>query len=400
METLIPAPATRAESITHARGSAGMMIGLFITGFGAFVNLYAVQPLLPQFRSVFGASELGVSLTISAPVLAVAMLAPFIGLIADTLGRKRIIIAAMIGLSIPTMLAATATNLPQLIFWRFLQGIAVPGIIAVAMAYISEESAQGSVGFMMSTYVTGTIVGGFMGRFGIGMITPVWGWRMAFIVTGAVTLAGAIASWLLLPRSTKFVRHKNINESLGSIRSHLKNRQLLATYAVGFNVLFCLVGAFTYVNFYLTDPPFNFGPAALGSIFAVYLIGAVITPAAGRFLDRFGFGNTLKLAAVVAAAGIMLTLARWTPAVVAGLAMCASGAFGSQLAAASHVGRAARIAKSSAAGLYVGFYYFGGFVGSTMPGLIWKQAGWAGCVAIIAVVQVCIVLIASKFWHD
>jgi MFS family permease len=54
------------------------------------VNLYAVQPLLPQFRSIFYASEVGVSRTISAPVLAVAMLAPFIGLIADTLGRKRI----------------------------------------------------------------------------------------------------------------------------------------------------------------------------------------------------------------------------------------------------------------------------------------------------------------------
>ena len=115
---------------------------LFIAGFATFINLYATQPLLPEFRRIFSASELMVSLTVSAPVLAVMLVAPLVGLMADAVGRKRVIVAAILGLAVPTALTAMAANLYQLIIWRFLQGLFVPGIIAVAMAYISEESPR------------------------------------------------------------------------------------------------------------------------------------------------------------------------------------------------------------------------------------------------------------------
>ena len=96
---------------------------LFITGFATFINVYATQPLLPEFRRIFSASELLVSLTVSAPVLAVVLIAPLVGLLADAMGRKRVIVAAILGLVVPTALTATAANLYYLIIWRFLQGL-------------------------------------------------------------------------------------------------------------------------------------------------------------------------------------------------------------------------------------------------------------------------------------
>ena len=51
--------------------------------------------------------------------------------------------------------------------------------------------------------------------------------------------------------------------------THLKNSRLLATYCIGFCVLFSLVATFTYITFYLAEPPFHLEPAALGSIFFV-----------------------------------------------------------------------------------------------------------------------------------
>ena len=249
---------------TRARGRAGILVALFIAGFTAFLNLYATQPLLPQFRHFFHASELLVSLTISGPVLAVALTASVIGLAADTLGRKRVIIAAMLGLSIPTALAGIAHSLGQLVVWRFLQGFFTAGIAAVTVAYISEESPVSSVGSIMATYVTGGVIGGFAGRFIAGLTAAHYGWRVSFFILGAITCAGALTSWWLLPRSTKFVRQRNVGAALGSMRTHFWNPHLLATYAVGFNVLFCLVGAFTYVNFYLADRPFFLGPRRPG----------------------------------------------------------------------------------------------------------------------------------------
>jgi MFS transporter, YNFM family, putative membrane transport protein len=394
---LMTNPTPTGETPVHSR--ARLTTALSIIGFCAFLNFYVTQPILPQFRQVFLASELLVSLTVSAPVLAVALTASLIGLLADAVGRKRVIVAAMLGLAVPTALAGTAANLSQLVVWRFLQGFFIAGIATVAITYISEESPPGSVGSTMATYVTGCVVGGFAGRFIAGLSSARYGWRASFVIFAAVTSAGALAIWWLLPRSTKFVRQRNLAGALRPMRMHLLNPQLLATYAVGFNVLFCLVGAFTYVNFYLADAPFFLGPTALASIFVVYLIGAVITPVAGYIMDRIGHRRALMGAVGLSALGMMLTLIHSVPVIIAGLALEATGVFACQSASASHVGRAAHEARSSAAGLYNSFYYLGGFAGSILPGLLWKHTGWSGCVAIMLCMQALAALIASRWWQ-
>jgi MFS transporter, YNFM family, putative membrane transport protein len=398
----VPRPLLQpVEDLEATAGNrAGILLALFATGFATFVNLYVTQPLLPRFREIFHASELMVSLTVSAPVLAVALAAPFVGILADSLGRKRVIIVAMFALAVPSALAATADNLQQLIVWRFLQGLFIPGIIAVAMAYISEESPRHAVGSTMATYVTGTVVGGFSGRFIAGLCAGHAGWRIAFIYLGIVTLAGAFITLRFLPRSTKFVRQNGAMASLDSIRQHLKNPQLLATYAIGFNVLFCQVGSFTYVNFYLADKPFFLGPAALGAIFTVYLIGAVITPGSGMILDRIGYNRTLTIAVGTIALGILLTLIKSLPVIITGLALSATGVFACQAAASSYVGKAAGKARSSAAGLYVSLYYLGGGAGSIIPGFFWEKTGWIGCVVLILCLQAVILLIGRRFWKE
>jgi MFS transporter, YNFM family, putative membrane transport protein len=161
-----------------------------------------------------------------------------------------------------------------------------------------------------------------------------------------------------------------------------------------------MVAAFTYVNFYLADKPFYLGPAALAMIFAVYLVGAAVTPVAGRILDRVGYRRGLMGAAGILATGMLLTLIHYVPVIIGGLAVAATGVFICQAAASSNVGKAAGIAGSSATGLYVAFYYFGGFAGSILPGFFWKQTGWSGCVAIIICIQMLAALIAYRFWKN
>ena len=391
-------PLTMRQPLASCRAAA--LSALFIAGFATFINVYATQPLLPEFRQIFSASELLVSLTVSAPILAVVLTAPLIGLMADAVGRKRVIVAPMLGLAVPTALTALSANLYQLIIWRFLQGLFVPGIIAVAMTYVSEESPGPAVGSTMAIYITGGIVGGFAGRFFTGIIAHHWGWRVPFVVLGAITFAGALATWRIMPKARKFVPQNSAAVLIGSLRSHLINSQLLATYAVGSSVLFCMVAAFTYVNFYLADKPFLLGPAALGMVFAVYLVGAAITPVAGPILDRVGYRKALMGAAGIVAMGMLLTLVRYVPVIICGLAIAATGVFICQAAASSNVGKAAEMAGSSAAGLYVASYYLGGFAGSIFPGFFWEQTGWSGCVAIIICIQMMTALIAYRFWKN
>jgi YNFM family putative membrane transporter len=180
--------------------------------------------------------------------------------------------------------------------------------------------------------------------------------------------------------------------------AHLANRELLATFLVGFCVLFSLVGVFTYVTFHLAAPPYSLLPGALGSIFFVYLAGAVVTPLAGRAIDRFGHRPTLAVAIAVSISGVALTLGGPLWMVVAGLAVCCMGIFSAQASASAFVGSAAQQNRGLAVGLYSTFYYLGGSAGAFAPGLFYSRGGWPACAAFIAAVQTVTILIALLYW--
>jgi predicted MFS family arabinose efflux permease len=206
-----------------------------------------------------------------------------------------------------------------------------------------------------------------------------------------------MARWL--PPSRRFVRAASLRASMGGIAGHLRSAPLLATCLVGFNVLFSMVATFTYVSFHLAAPPFRLGTAALGSVFLVYVAGAILTPFAGRWLDRFGYRAVFAAAIAFAAAGVLSTLVPRLAAVLAGLTVCAAGVFVCQSAASSHVGTVAGRSRSGAAGLYVAFYYLGGTVGATLPGVVWRAGGWPACVALIVAMQIITGALATYFWR-
>jgi predicted MFS family arabinose efflux permease len=348
-----------------------------------FLSVYCTQPLLPLFRQIFHASELEVSLTVSATILATALTAPLIGMIAECRGRKKVIVPSLFLLAVPTALAATAGSLKALILWRFAQGLFVPGIIAVMLAYVNEEWAGRGVGRAMASYVTGTVLGGFLGRFLAGIIATHWHWRMTFIALAALNVVGAIVVRAWLPLAKNFVAAEHMGQVFDHAIAHLRNPRLLANFAMGATVLFALVGCFTYANFYLAASPFRLNSAQLGSIFLVYLLGVVITPQSGRLLDRFGFRTVSAVYCAMMLGGLMLTLIESLPAVIVGLGIFSSGVFVAQAAATVQTGAIAGRARSSAAGLYVTFYYLGGSVGATLTDWFWRWKHWPGCVALL-----------------
>lgn len=377
-------------SPTEVQGSTRLdraLAAVMLAGICTFLNVYCTQPLLPYLSEVFHASEIEVSLTVSATIFAVALVAPFIGLVAERRGRKKVIVPSLFLLTFPTLLAATASSLHALILWRFAQGLFVPGIIAVMLAYINEEWAGRGIGHAMAYYVTGTVIGGFLGRFLSGVIATHWNWRGTFIVLGILNLVGAILVRAWLPLAKNFVRAEHISYAFSDARRHLANPRLLANFANGGTFLFALVGCFTYTNFYLADAPFRLNSAQLGSIFFVYLLGVVITPMSGRFLDRHGFRRTSVLYTTMMITGLLLTLIPRLVADIAGLAVFSSGVFIAQAAATVQTGTIAGRARSSAAGLYVTFYYLGGSLGAWVTGWFWVWAGWPGCVALLGAIS-------------
>ncbi|MGC2545136.1 MAG: MFS transporter, partial [Silvibacterium sp.] len=182
-----------ASPDTAGLGSFRAVAAVCLCGVFAFLNLYVTQPMLPLLEHIFHASKSVVGLTVSASTLGVAVSAPILGALAEQMNRKRVIVASTLVLSVPTLLAATSPGLHALIFWRFLQGLILPGVFAITITYIGEEWEHHAVPIVMSIYVSGTAMGGFLGRITAGIAAERLNWRWSFLLLGAMTLIGAAA---------------------------------------------------------------------------------------------------------------------------------------------------------------------------------------------------------------
>ena len=245
--------------------------------------------------------------------------------------------SCLFALTIPTALIPLVDSLWAMVVLRFCQGLAVPGIVVVLIAYLSEEFRSAAVARMTATYVGGTVMGGFCGRFLTGHAGHVLGWRGAFVTLALLNLLGALLVFYALPASRHFVANRDVPGALRVLGRHLGNRRFLAICAVGFCVLFSLVGSFTYVNLYLAQPPFSLSTAGLANVFGVYLLGAVATPLAARYTVRYGFLRAVLASLLLSVGGLLLTLAPHLATVILGLAACSTGVFICQSATIGHI---------------------------------------------------------------
>jgi MFS transporter, YNFM family, putative membrane transport protein len=372
------------NTAANARGLFARQLAVGIAGYCCFINLYSPQSILPLLSREFDAGAAEVSTIITVSTLAVALTAPFTGAVADVLGRKRVIVAAMFALAVPTVMVGLSTSLSALIFWRAVQGLVLPPIFAVTVAYIGDEWPRREATTAAGIYSSGSSLGGFSGRLVTGFFADLVGWRWGFFALAAIALAGAVAVAFLLPPERKFVRSEGLLASGRQMLAHFRNGQLVATYAVGFGVLFNFICTFTFISFYLAAPPYNLSASWLGAIFVVYLVGSVLTPWAGWAVGRFGRRRFTVRVIALWGVGIALTLAPSLPLIILGLAISAGCGLICQAISTGYVTVTANAGRSSAVGLYVTSFYVGGSFGAALGGVTWTLGGWPACVALVA----------------
>jgi MFS family permease len=372
-----------------------------LAGSAAFINLYATQPLLPLLARTYHASPLKAGLTVTAPTIVIAICAPFIGGLADRLGLRRVIVASASLLAVATLLAATSRTLEQLIAWRLVQGVMTPGVFAGVVAYIHETWPAARAGRGTAAYMTGTIIGGFSGRLVAGLVASVAAWQWSMVALGIMSTAVAVVLFLRLPDERQAPGHVARTHALraAQVTALFRNRQLVATFAIGTCILFTQVGMLTYVTFYLAAPPFHLSTAALGWLFLVYVMGATVVPFCGAFIDHYGHRIGLASAMGIGACGVLLTLMPWLPAILLGLAITSTGVFVAQSTTSAFIGAVTTQNRGLAVGVYSTFYYIGGSLGGSVPAPFWTRSGWPACVALVVAVQTFGVLIAMTCWQ-
>ena len=388
-------PASTSSSPQASSPSWVLKLTIGLIGAFAFLQVYSIQAILPVLIVDFVATEVQAGMIVGATILAIAIMSPFLGMLSDAIGRKSFIVGALLFLAIPTAFIAQSPTIGWLGLWRFMQGLSVPGITVVAIAYIGEEFEGPAVTELMSFYVSGAVLGGFLGRFILGHLEEFIGWRQGYYVMAAMTLIGALWVGKMLPASRSFVANPNFHSAIQTLGDHLTNRYVVTACLLGACVLFSLVGCFTFINLHLAKAPYELSTGQLANIFAVYLIGVVITPLSTTLLNRFGSARTVRVAVIVSIIGVLITLVTPLWGIVVGLAIMSSGVFITQAATISYIAVNVKKGRSLASGLYYMAYYAGGTMGAWLCGLAYARGAWSLTVWLLLFVQVLALLVAS-----
>ncbi len=370
---------------------------LFFGGFSCFALLYCVQPLMPLLAHQFALSpaQSSLSLSVATGALAVSLLVS--SAISDRIGRKNMMVATLFVTALMTLVCAVAQNYPQLLVARALLGLAMGGMPAVAMAYLSEEIAPQSLGLSMGLYISGSAFGGMLGRVLTSVVSDFLNWRVALAAMGVAGLLAAAEFWRSLPASRNFHPTTGGFAGLhGGLRKHFGDEGLPWLFALAFLLMGCFVSAYNFIGFRLLGAPFSLRQSLVGGISFLYLLGIFSSVWAGRMADRLGRRHVLWAVLGVMFTGLLLTLANNLVAIVAGMALFTFGFFASHSIASSWVGRRASAPQALASALYLFFYYLGSSLVGWLCGVLWAHGGWNGVVALLGTLLGGAVLIALR----
>src|SRR6195952_2571930 len=322
-------------------------IALLFAGYATFSLLYCVQPLLPEFTKAFGVSPAESAMSVSVTTASLAVAIFIAGFVSEGWSRHRLMTLALTASSILTIIAAFLPNWHALLFVRALEGLALGGVPAVAMAYLAEEVHPEGLGLAMGLYVGGTAIGGMSGRVISGILADVFSWRVAIGGIGVLGLLATLAFRALLPPSRRFVPRAGMGftHHRTALAGHLKNRGLPFLFLMGFVLMGSFVTVYNYAGYRLIAAPFNLNQTEIGAIFVVYLTGVVASPWSGKMADVFGRGRVLIAALLLMIAGVALTLSGSLPVIVTGIACMTFGFFAGHAVASGWVGRLAKHAK-------------------------------------------------------
>ncbi len=262
---------------------------------------FSIDAYLPAFAGIqqsLLATPLEIQQTMSAYLLAFAVMFLFHGALSDSFGRRPVILVALVVYTLASIGAALAATVSSLILWRIVQGLSVGAGMVVGRAMIRDlfesEDAQRLMSLVTLFFGLAPAIAPVIG----GWLFVGLGWRSIFWFLAAVGVALVAVSLRVLPETLPEAGRQPFHPKAliqGYEEVGINQKFLLLSLAVGFNFnafFLYIVSAPVYLGEHLGLGPQEYAWLFVPSISGI-MIGAQVS---GRAAGKATPAQTVKLA--------------------------------------------------------------------------------------------------------
>jgi len=165
----------------------------------------AIGFIAPSLIGEWGVSRPALAPVLSAALFGLAAGALSAGPLADTLGRKRVLVSSVLLFGVACLGSSLAADLTQLSILRFVTGIGLGAAMPNAVTLMSEYCPNPRRAMLTNAMFSGFPLGAAFGGFLAAWMIPQWGWRSVLVLGGITPLLLVVLMVLLLPESVRYM---------------------------------------------------------------------------------------------------------------------------------------------------------------------------------------------------
>jgi DHA1 family multidrug resistance protein-like MFS transporter len=371
-------------------------LGLLMTGYAIIMPIFARR--LGEFHAGVGA----LSVMSTAYALAGIVASPILGMLADRVGRRPLVLGSLISFALANIGFLLATSTEMLIVMRALEGALSAGLFPAALGIVADIAPVNRRSQWLGFVTGGASVGWVLGPLAGGVLYDAWGFEAPFLLSAGMGFLAFIAAAVLIPETRPQVvrRRESLRQRRAVGCSPIESEALLATlprpvaaFAVLLFVSFALYFAWAFFEpqllFYVFDDldwtTTQFGLAA-GGYGLASVLGQTTLGQAG---DRFGRKPCIVIGLILFCAQFASLIL--TPSMAAAMLCFAVGGLGEGLVSpalgAFYLDITEERHRARVMGIRLSAGSFGGVLGpllaAAIAGRLAPRGAFAGSIAIV-----------------
>lgn len=276
---------------------------LLVVALVIFVDAFMygiIVPVLPIYTEGLGFSSLQLGIIFSVYSAALLFLSIPIGIISDRYGKKRVMVAGMLGLVVTTIFFAFSTSFITLLITRLLQGAAAAVTWVVGPALVAGMYPPRERGGKMGLAMAGNNFGFLIGPAAGGFLYDWGGYTAPFFIAAVMVVLVLTAVVLIIREPAPDVTRQPKNDLPALLRNPilLVSSGVVLVGSIGFGFIDPLLPGYFHKKFDVT-------PAIIGVMFgAISATSIIAQPLFGRLSDKWG-RVTLIVTGMVLTAGVL-----------------------------------------------------------------------------------------------